>query len=236
MRRKTAIFSWIIIVCFCLVSCSTISPVNLETSQNHTTTQQNPTVKVDVEETATTKTVLTTQGAVNEDITINSVKLDEVTKPKTKDNSKTTTTTKRTTNAPKDTGDTDKPENKNIVSILISCKTAVNKGILEQEGFEKFIKPDGIIYNNLSVKFNEGDSALDVLKDTLKKENIPLNLRRNYIVGIAGLNEKNKLCGPSSGWLYRVNLETPIQSSNQYKLKNGDKIEFLFTCEIGDIN
>ena len=52
-----------------------------------------------------------------------------------------------------------------------------------------------------------------------------------YIEGIGNLYEFD--AGELSGWIYRVNGKIMSVGCSQYKLKNGDKIEFLYTCNMG---
>ena len=40
-------------------------------------------------------------------------------------------------------------------------------------------------------------------------------------------------CGQQSGWLYRVNGYSPGYSSSQYVLSDGDQVEWLYTCDLG---
>ena len=50
--------------------------------------------------------------------------------------------------------------------------------------------------------------------------------------GICNLYEYD--CGELSGWLYRINGETPGYSCSEYPLSDGDVLEFLYTCDLGD--
>lgn len=52
-----------------------------------------------------------------------------------------------------------------------------------------------------------------------------------YIKGINYLYEFS--CGPLSGWMYLVNGEFPDFGVNKYDLKDGDVIEFKYTCDLG---
>ena len=49
-----------------------------------------------------------------------------------------------------------------------------------------------------------------------------------YIKGIANLYEFD--CGELSGWFYKVNGEKPNFGCSQYKLKDDDKVEWVYTC------
>lgn len=77
------------------------------------------------------------------------------------------------------------------------------------------------------------DTAFSILQKT------GLNLLYNshasyagyYVSSIEGLAEFDG--GPWSGWMYRVNGWFPNYSSSLYKLKNGDKVEWIYTRDLG---
>ena len=52
-----------------------------------------------------------------------------------------------------------------------------------------------------------------------------------YVEGIGNLYEFD--AGELSGWMYRVNGEFPNFGCSKYILKNGDKVEFVYTCDLG---
>ena len=52
-----------------------------------------------------------------------------------------------------------------------------------------------------------------------------------YIRGISNLYEHD--CGELSGWIYTVNEKVPKIGCSQYILKNGDRIAFIYTCNLG---
>ena len=49
-----------------------------------------------------------------------------------------------------------------------------------------------------------------------------------YIEGINNIYEFD--CGELSGWLYKVNNESPGVGCSLYKLKDGDVVEWIYTC------
>jgi len=53
-----------------------------------------------------------------------------------------------------------------------------------------------------------------------------------YIAGINNLYEFD--CGELSGWMYRVNGWFPNYGCSAYTLKQGDVIEWLYTCDLGN--
>ena len=40
-------------------------------------------------------------------------------------------------------------------------------------------------------------------------------------------------CGDLSGWMYKVNGKFPGKGCSGYKLKDKDKIEWVYTCDLG---
>ena len=52
-----------------------------------------------------------------------------------------------------------------------------------------------------------------------------------YIEGIANLYEFD--CGPLSGWMYAVNGAFPNYGCGTCKVKSGDRIQWIYTCDLG---
>lgn len=95
----------------------------------------------------------------------------------------------------------------------------------------------GIILQSTAIEISDGDTAFDVLKRVCSENNIALEFTKTplynsyYIEGIGGLYEFD--CGSSSGWIYSVNGERPNRSCSEYRLSDGDKIIFAYTCKNG---
>ena len=89
----------------------------------------------------------------------------------------------------------------------------------------------------IEVEIENGDTVYDVLSEVCKKENILFSANMGYIEGINNIFETD--FGKSSGWLYFINGEAPPIGCESYKLADGDKIEWHYTCNSGkdlDIN
>ena len=52
-----------------------------------------------------------------------------------------------------------------------------------------------------------------------------------YIEGIANLYEFD--VGNESGWMFRVNDWFPNYGCSRYVLKDGDTVEWVYTCDLG---
>ncbi len=131
-------------------------------------------------------------------------------------------------------------ENDNQVltcTLSISCKAILgNMDRLKPEKIS-LVPKDGLILAESTVTFNDGESVFNLLLRETKKNKIHMEFHKTpvynsaYIEGINNLYEFD--CGELSGWMYRVNGEFPNYGCSRYKLKPGDKVEWLYTCDLG---
>ena len=79
-------------------------------------------------------------------------------------------------------------------------------------------------------------SAYDALLKAANANGITVQAKMTslgvYVEGINGLMEKDR--GPLSGWMYRVNGEFPGYSMDTYTVKDGDRIELVYTEDLGN--
>ena len=129
---------------------------------------------------------------------------------------------------------TPEPEAKTLCTISVNCEKLLGK--LDKVAEEKrvLIPEDGVILSAVQAEFTEGETVFDVLKRCLAENNISLEYREDlvyksvYVEGIGGIFEKD--CGAYSGWMYKVNGTPPTYGASEYKLKNGDTVEFYYSC------
>ena len=126
---------------------------------------------------------------------------------------------------------------KQYCTLSIRCDTLLSrKDKLAPEKL-RCIPENGIILAAKEVNYEDGNSVFDVLKSVTKKEQIHLEFvmtpayNSAYIEGINNIYEFDG--GELSGWTYRVNGKSPGVGCSEYKVKNGDVIEFLYTCDMG---
>lgn len=116
------------------------------------------------------------------------------------------------------------------ITLEISCRTVVGKSDSEH------IPSDGIILAETDIEFGEGETVYDVLMRAVRRHGIQADIRGGseaaYISGINYLYEFD--FGDLSGWVYHVNGISPSVGCGQYKLSDGDKIEWLYTCDLGN--
>lgn len=131
------------------------------------------------------------------------------------------------------------------------CCTTVSENIDKlKSGKEAFVPSDGYILHEVKMSFTEGETAFDLLKRACEENVCTDNCvycrsggiqyeasynptyQSGYVEGIHQLYEKD--CGSRSGWMYRVNGVFPNYGSSSYVVKNGDKIEWIYTCDLGE--
>lgn len=122
-------------------------------------------------------------------------------------------------------------------TISISCAAILDRmEWLDPEKVE-LVPADGWILEPIAVQFFEGESVFHVLQRVCKQNGIHMEFENTpmynsaYIEGIHNLYEFD--CGELSGWMYKVNGWFPNYGCSRYALKDGDVIEWVYTCDLG---
>jgi hypothetical protein len=108
--------------------------------------------------------------------------------------------------------------------------------LLNKEKHE-LVPNDGVILAATPVSFHGGESVFNVLQREMKRAGIHMEFENTpiynsaYIEGINNLYEFD--VGELSGWMYRVNGWYPNYGCSRYQLKDGDVIEWHYTCDLG---
>jgi len=128
-------------------------------------------------------------------------------------------------------------KNAKTCTMSIECKTIVdNLASLNKEKVE-LVPEDGIIMPATEVTFYEGESVFNLLQRETKRNKIHMEFSNTpiynsaYIEGINNLYEFD--CGELSGWMYKVNGWFPNYGCSRYVIKEGDIIEWIYTCDLG---
>ena len=122
-------------------------------------------------------------------------------------------------------------------TISVDCSTILDHMDDLKETKKEFVPSDGCILAETEVPFKGGETAFDVLKQICGEKGIHIASRYTplyksyYVEGINQIYEFD--CGKNSGWMYSVNGEYPNYGASSYKLKDGDKIEWRYTCNLG---
>ncbi len=128
-------------------------------------------------------------------------------------------------------------EKKLVCSLSVSCNTVlanIDRLVPEKHSL---IPHDGGLYRKDELAFSDGDTVFDILLREMAEAGIHMEFVKTpvygnvYIEGIGNLYEFD--CGELSGWMYRVNGVFPNFGCDGYKLKTGDKVEWVYTCNLG---
>lgn len=127
------------------------------------------------------------------------------------------------------------------VTLSIRCDAALeNAEKLPQELREgNYLPADGVILPQTQYVLREGDTVFDVLYRAVRHERIQFEYQGGsanafqtaYVQGIGYLYEFS--CGEASGWVYLVNGQQPGKGCSAYTPADGDRIEWVYTCNLG---
>lgn len=121
-----------------------------------------------------------------------------------------------------------KKEPVGTVAMSIRCDTVAGKGA-------KHIPADGVILKETAFTLGKGETAYDILVEASRTYSIHTEASgapgMKYVTGIAQLYEYD--FGDLSGWIYFVNGQSHSVGCDQYELKDGDVIEWRYSCELG---
>lgn len=122
-------------------------------------------------------------------------------------------------------------------TLSIRCDTILDNMAKLEEGKGAIVPKDGTILATTTVTFSEGESVFDILKHVTREKRIHMEFRDTpiynsaYIEGIHNLYEFD--CGDLSGWMFKVNDWFPNYGCSRYVVQDGDKIEWVYTCDLG---
>ncbi len=116
------------------------------------------------------------------------------------------------------------------VTLTIRCDTVIGKSDSE------YIPEDGIILETTEFIIDEDDTVYDILTEAAREYSIHVeNTGANGMVYIAGINYLYEFdFGDLSGWMYFVNGEEASVGCDKYSLTDGDTIEWLYSCDLGN--
>lgn len=123
-------------------------------------------------------------------------------------------------------------------TFSIECSTILNN--LEDLDPDKLemVPSNGTILAKTEVEFYEGESVYDVLQRVCRENGIHMEAswtpiyNSSYVEGIHNLYEFD--CGSLSGWMYRVDGWYPNYGCSRYQLKDGERVEWRYTCDLGN--
>ena len=122
-------------------------------------------------------------------------------------------------------------------TLSVRCDTLSAKRESLDPGIAALVPENGVVLQEVSVEAKEGETAFSLLQRVLREKKIHLEFQTTpgigsvYVEGIANLYEMDG--GPLSGWLYQVNGVFHSASASDYVLSPGDRVVWLYTCDLG---
>lgn len=124
------------------------------------------------------------------------------------------------------------------VSLEIRCDSiSQDMDRLEDPTLAEYVPEDGVILPETKVKVKDGATVFDVLNKVCREKEIHVEssytpaYESYYVEGINYLYEFD--AGELSGWMFCVNEKYPNYGCSEYTLKEGDRIQWLYTCDLG---
>ena len=103
-------------------------------------------------------------------------------------------------------------------------------------GEKDYIPADGTVLAPTEITLSAGSTAYDQLVEACKSHGIHLDKEESvfgsaYVKGLANIYEFD--FGDLSGWMYCVNGKYADVGAGEYKLRDGDSVEWRYTKELG---
>lgn len=123
-------------------------------------------------------------------------------------------------------------------TVSIECKTILSNMETIKPQKKSLVPADGVILSPQKIALRDGDTVFDVLNRITKKNKIHMEFsttpgyNSKYIEGIGNIYEKD--CGELSGWMFSVNGEFAQTGASNITVSDGDKISFVYTCDLGN--
>lgn len=125
------------------------------------------------------------------------------------------------------------------VFLSVNCGTILDNyddldAALREGGY---VPENGVILNRTEYVLREGDTPYTILERAAKYNRIQLEYSgirsagSLYIRGISNIYEFS--CGPLSGWQFAVNGDIIGVGADSYTLRDGDLVEWIYTCDLG---
>ncbi len=122
------------------------------------------------------------------------------------------------------------------VTLSVRCDTILKNMDKLSDEKKDIIPEDGVIIAEEKVDLSEKSSLLYILKKVITEHKIHIDFESGYnsayVKGMANIYAGD--CGELSGWMVRVNGEDVAVGTDLYYPQDGDVIEWLYTCDMGN--
>ncbi len=118
------------------------------------------------------------------------------------------------------------------VVMTIRCDTVLGKSDSE------YIPSNGIVLPETEFLITEKNTVFDVLTEAARKYTVQMEYEGSASTGLVYVTGINYLYefdfGDLSGWIFLVNGEQPSVGCGEYRLSDGDVVEWVYTCNLGE--
>ncbi len=120
----------------------------------------------------------------------------------------------------------------------IRCETILDNIDKLDKAKKEFVPESGVIIERADVDISDETTPFSLLNEICREEKIKVEFSENvgmntkYVTGINNIYSGD--VGEMSGWLYYINGEAANDAANVYKVKDGDLIEWIYTCDMGN--
>ncbi len=127
-------------------------------------------------------------------------------------------------------------------TLAIRCDTlneSAGRALLQKYGSDKIslVPSSGTILADTGADLPKGSTVYTLFTEICKAKRMQFDCTGGGSVGTAYVSEianiKEFDAGPLSGWEYEVNGSYPDLGIAQYALKDGDTVQFNYTCDMG---
>lgn len=120
-----------------------------------------------------------------------------------------------------------------VGKVIISCEKIWDHEANLAAEKKDYVPEDGLILAETEVRFDEGETAWDLLQSACEEQEIQLDAEDSaygkYVKGIGQIYSGD--CGDMSGWMFQVNGVYAEESCDAYEMQEGDVITWMFICD-----
>ncbi|MCI7805232.1 MAG: DUF4430 domain-containing protein [Oscillospiraceae bacterium] len=127
---------------------------------------------------------------------------------------------------------TEQIESDKSVLMSVNCSEILENMDSLDSGLEEYIPEYGLVVEDKAYPIKDGDTVYDLLIRVAKENKIQIESKGFFgNREIEGINYiYNSSCGKGSRWIYKVNGEIQQPVCSDYKLKDGDIVQWIYVC------
>lgn len=127
-------------------------------------------------------------------------------------------------------------ESEKSVLMSVDCSDILENMDKLDSGLEEYIPEYGLIIEDKEYPIKDGDTVYDLLIRAAKENKVQTESKGFFgNKEIEGINYiYNSSCGKGSRWIYKVNGKIQQPICNDYKLKDGDIVQWIYVCNEED--